>query len=551
MAAPPRSDPLGWRRDAGFVVLLLALTLAHWLPRLSGPIDLRYDGAVYYALGTSLARGDGYRLPNEPGAIEAIQYPPLLSLGIAAWQRLLGSEDALVVGRALRATNLALSLLYALLAYLLARRRFDPLPAAFAAALPCFTFHTLFLEDLCFSELPFTVVTLLAFLAAGARGRLGPWASAGLGVVAFFLRTAGVALLAAWTLEALIARRWRAGGLRAAVLLACVLAWQGHVARVRASPAYRAPAYEYQRAPYQFYNVSYGENVALLDPFAPERGRLTPAHLVGRAFGNAGRIVLGMGETVSVPRGFWVLPLERTAPERLAGVPRALAWLAPLLLGFAVLAGGVRLFRGGERFACLYVLGAAGLVALLPWPEQVPRYLAPVAPFLALALTESLVALARARRALALGLGGLVLATQAFAALRTFGAYHRTVRLPGESGLETRLFLFDDAREWRALYAGIEWLRTNTPAGACIASTSPHLVWLHASRASVMPPYVDDPAEAQRLLDTVPIDFILLDPLRFIDVHARYVEPVVRGRPTDWELAHTTADGLVTIWRRR
>jgi len=64
--------------------LLVALVLALWIPRLGGPIDLRYDAGVYYVLGTSLAEGRGYRLTNEPGDIQAVQYPPLLPAFVAA-----------------------------------------------------------------------------------------------------------------------------------------------------------------------------------------------------------------------------------------------------------------------------------------------------------------------------------------------------------------------------------------------------------------------------------------------------------------------------------
>ena len=46
-------------------VLVLAILL--WLPRLTGPIDLRWDAGVYYLLGTSLAKGHGYRILSEPG----------------------------------------------------------------------------------------------------------------------------------------------------------------------------------------------------------------------------------------------------------------------------------------------------------------------------------------------------------------------------------------------------------------------------------------------------------------------------------------------------
>src|SRR2546428_13217844 len=77
-------------------LVLLAAVL--WLPRIRGRLGLRYDAGVYYALGASLAQGKGYRLLNEPGAIQAIQYPPLLPLFVAVHQRLAGRSDPLVGG---------------------------------------------------------------------------------------------------------------------------------------------------------------------------------------------------------------------------------------------------------------------------------------------------------------------------------------------------------------------------------------------------------------------------------------------------------------------
>lgn len=74
-------------------MVLGLLVLALWVPRIHGPIDLRWDGGVYYVLGTSLADGKGYRLLNEPGEIRANQYPPLIPLIIAAHQIVLGTSD--------------------------------------------------------------------------------------------------------------------------------------------------------------------------------------------------------------------------------------------------------------------------------------------------------------------------------------------------------------------------------------------------------------------------------------------------------------------------
>src|SRR2546423_12219401 len=86
------------RRNAAYLGVLIALSVGLWLPRLRGPLDLRYDAGVYYILGTSLAEGRGYRLLNEPGAIEAIQYPPLLPAVGAVAQRVLGTDDPAGVG---------------------------------------------------------------------------------------------------------------------------------------------------------------------------------------------------------------------------------------------------------------------------------------------------------------------------------------------------------------------------------------------------------------------------------------------------------------------
>ena len=84
--------------------------------------------------------------------------------------------------------------------------------------------------------------------------------------IAYSLRAAGIALMAAWVVESLCKRRWRQAGLRVFLCALPVLAWQAHVWRVKASPAYDQPAYAHQRADYQFNNVGYLENM-LRDDF--------------------------------------------------------------------------------------------------------------------------------------------------------------------------------------------------------------------------------------------------------------------------------------------
>jgi len=72
-------------RRRGLMCLLIgAAALASWWPRWGGPIDLRWDGGAYYILGTSLARGEGYRILSEPGGVSSSLHPPLVPALVAA-----------------------------------------------------------------------------------------------------------------------------------------------------------------------------------------------------------------------------------------------------------------------------------------------------------------------------------------------------------------------------------------------------------------------------------------------------------------------------------
>src|SRR5256885_6438439 len=108
--------------DIGCISLLVVCQILLSVPRLRGPIDLRWDAAVYYVLGTSLAEGKGYRLLNEPGDARAVQYPPLLPCVVAVVQRACGSSDPAVAGWWLRWFNLCAYTGYLLALYALSRR---------------------------------------------------------------------------------------------------------------------------------------------------------------------------------------------------------------------------------------------------------------------------------------------------------------------------------------------------------------------------------------------------------------------------------------------
>src|SRR5262249_11051465 len=132
---------------------------------------------------------------------------------------------------------------------------------------------TLFLSDVCFPEV-FFGLACVGFLAVNRAGHRWPHeaATAALGAVCYFLRTLGLAVLVAWVLEAGLRKRFALAAFRATAAAAPVLAWQGYVSYVQRMPEYARPAYAYQRAPYLMYNVSYRENLSLIDPYGPEKG---------------------------------------------------------------------------------------------------------------------------------------------------------------------------------------------------------------------------------------------------------------------------------------
>src|SRR6478672_12710196 len=184
-------------------IAMIALALLLWAPRFSGPIDLRWDAGVYYLLGTSLAKGEGYRIASEPGSPEALQYPPLLPALIALHQWALATTDPSIVAPWLRSSYVALFVVYSLVVLALAKRHLSPGFALAATALCMLHIMTIFLSDLLFAELPFAVVSVVFVLVAGSSPPTSrPWvsemASFVLAAAGLFLRTIGVALLAAW-----------------------------------------------------------------------------------------------------------------------------------------------------------------------------------------------------------------------------------------------------------------------------------------------------------------------------------------------------------------
>jgi hypothetical protein len=552
------------QRNSLFLLILVMVAVFLWLPRLKGPLDLRYDGGVYYILGKSLEEGKGYRLLNEPGEIRAIQYPPLLPLIAAGHIYFTGNSHPSVAGHSLRLFFSAIFIGYIIAVHVLCRSYLSAGFAFLATLIVLLHIHTTWLSDLFFAELPFAFISILFIIISKRKdGQPKELVMAVLGSIAYLLRSVGIALLAAWVGESLLKRDFKRAAIR--VVFACipVLAWQSYISLVKSSDDYKHPVYEYQRADYQFYNVGYLENIQFIDPFVPENGKLSPNLLLNRILENLGNMPVHLGESISSK--------ARWARDRLVKINKALpgykipiwvvdVWLA--FLGFCALYGMVLLGFKAEWMIPLYVVSTIALISITPWPGQFERYLAPLAPLLALGffitlsdIWQRLSKINRWRMHVASAAGITVIlicifVLQAFPLYKIYHKYHPTVVYQNDYGREHKYRLFFYPNTWKLHDSALEWLKSNAKPQDVIVTSTPHWAYLKTGLRAIMPPFEPDVRKAQRLIDSVPAIYLVLDSLDFIDITKRYAEPLVSAYPNRWELVYSSVNKHSRIFRR-
>ena len=340
-------DCRGWRWGLGVGIALALLGFLYFWAR--PPVLPLADAPLYVSSAQALAAGQGYRLPGYPTAPPNTYFPPVYPVLLAAIFALQPDFPA----------NLPLlqlaSLLtfYALLAVsAVALRRFyqaSPRDVALALLLASTTPVALKLSTAVMSDSLYGVLALGALLLVeasrdrpGARGLGLLLGGATLAVLAYYTRTAGIALLAALAIEGL-RRASRLAPARLALLLCPLLAatpWFV-VTSLHGGSAYLR----------QLLRGTPGYHVGLD----------SPAHLAHVVLGH-----LALGLDI-----LWVV-----AP--------LLVDLSPLgtaLLLYVAYRSARAWWRGGP-VVHLYVL--LYLVLLLLWPWRVPgRFLWPMAPLLA------------------------------------------------------------------------------------------------------------------------------------------------------------------------
>lgn len=498
-------EPRPWAA-AGTVVALVAALAVFDLRLFTGG-----DNVHYIALAKALAEGRGYVDLIAPEHPPHTQYPPGFPLVLApAWW--LGGGRLFV----LKLVSWVAAAFALAGAYGLARHD-RAAPAWTAAAVVWLVgLYSVFLAyaHWILSEMTYLAVSLWA-LAAFVRGEdddrpTGWWlAGCALALAGFGVRTAGITLLAAAVLWALLGGWWRRAATAAATAILGGAAWLLWSSR-------NPPP-----------TGGYLDQLLASNPYDPTSASLGLAELLGRAFGR-----LVTYATVEFPRLFWPGAGEAPLGVRSFG----------LLLGGALLVLGLwRALRvRGVEVWDLYL--GMSLVMLVLWPWTGDRFFLTIAPlvwlYVLFGLDHASGVLAR-RSIVAPAMAGVLALLLLVGALRRAPAAWEINRRHLDGDL-----LAGYEPYWQDTFDAARWLGVHAPH-AVIVARKPTFAWYWSGgRPAFVYPFRYDPEATWREIRSRGATHILLDSG---GVTATYLVPALQAHLDAIEAVYAARSRLVYV----
>ena len=464
-----------WRLGHGLLIgaILLVSGAAGWWTR-APEVGLGGDEATYILLSHSLEQGryhDEFRVGAPPHA----KYPPGTPLWIALVRRVTGPDlDHL------RAANLCLLLLTALLIGDAVRRLSGPWPGIAGVALTAWSPWLLNSAGTGLSEAPFAFLAgaaLWVTLLPGSEQRSGKIGAAfGAAAASFLTRSVGLTVIAGVIAWLVSRRRWRAAGVVLVGSGLLVGGWFLYTARVDAGTDGR---------------FGYGADLSRIA--SADTGGL--AGLLQQFITNAKAYLLALPVALGVPS------LPGSSFDNVVTM---------VVLGIAGAVGLVFMLR---RWPAAGVHLLAGSALLLVWPWADERLLIPLLPFFGAAILTGTAGLGgkvggRIGVIAPVVVGG-VLATWGLTGYLRRDPFHRCDR--DDPYADARCFPPETLNAMRA----IRLIRDSAPAGAVVATGKPATVYYFSGRQTLSLPYAFRSGGASEVLDPGPDRgvWILLTPL--------------------------------------
>lgn len=475
----------------GSVVVVATLLVGIWT--FDAKLSLSGDNAEFIALAHSLAQGQGLSYINSPDPQPATKYPfgfPLL-LAPLAWAF---PGDWVPM----KAWVLVLFALGMGVLYQLAKERVGVLPGLAVVVLSLVTGKSylthsadgaaygpllLHYAHQVMSEGPYLTFSLLALWlverGVGREGIKGNWWLVGgfaCTLWAYYIRTAGIALVAAVVLYLLLRRDFRRGLFFGGAAFVCWLPWVWRNQALGGGGVYI-------------------KQLVMVNPYHPERGLLDVGGFVERFIVHTQHYLTWELPNTLVP---FFLDVE------------AMFYLAPaLLIALAVAATVLCIKRGEHLLLLLYAALFMGMAVLWPWPGD--RFLVPIVPVLVLLGVWTV-----------LQTGGIV------GRFVVWGCFIACVI--GHAGGVKRLADYAAASyppHWLRYYQAAQWLKSNAPTDAIVLCRKGYWMYIASGRRCVGFPF-DEPAQVLAHIEREKVEYVVLDNLGFPQT-GQYLYPAIKA----------------------
>ncbi len=503
-----------------FVIFMLFVIVYFYIR--DTKIHLGGDNAEYYILAKSLAEGKGYSYIANIKEEAHNHFPPGYPFIMSILMRIFGDEQT-----TLTAFNGVFLLGSLLLMFNLFRRFTDNVHLAFAVCAAClFNYHIMEFSTIMMSEIPFlffSCLTLWVFLQADleeGRKKIAYFVVfLFLLAASFYIRTAGLSLVAGICLFLLLQKNWKYLGATVFGFLALVLPWQLRSRSLGGN--------------------SYIKQLLMINPYKPEDGMAGVGDMFARFGANVIRYI-----SREIPSGIFPW-LEHDPKEPTTGSE----WLiGVLVLGLIVY--GVWKMRNHRLLLAGYTLGSFGI--LLLWPDVWfgVRFVLPLLPFLLFFFTNGLVE--------AIKLGFEKMGRTDFTILNMVLPFILVLFiakwLPEQNGIATddkgnqyETYLPSLARlhnsssedyepKYKNYFACAEWIKQNTPEKSVVCCRKQGLLYVNAGNRYVTG--FKQTTNTDSLiadLKSRKVNYLVLDQLGFSDV-GRYILPAVMANPNKFPI---------------
>ena len=469
-------------------VALLTLLLGVWT--FDAKLSLSGDNTEFITLARSMAAGEGLVHINSPDPQPATKYPFAFPLLLAPFEWLFPGDWVPMKVWVLVLFAAGMAVLYQLV-----KEKAGALPALATVVLSLaagksYLTHgpdgivygplLLHYSHQVMSEAPYLTFSLLAlWLVERGIAREGikgnGWLIGGFfcALWAYYIRTAGITLVAAIIVYLLLRRDFRRGLVLAAAAFICWLPW---TLRNRAAGG----------------GGVYIKQLFMVNPYHPERGLLDLGGFVERFFGQ-----LGLYLTRELPN---------TLVPYFTGAETLFHPASLLLIGLAVAATVLCIKRGDHQLWLIYAAFFVGVVLLWPWPGD--RFLVPIVPVLVFLQVWVVLQL---RDALVARGGG---AGDAGKYLVWVLLLIYALPLPGGAKRLADYSQADYPPQWSRYYQAGQWLKANAPEDAVVLCRKGYWMYIISGRRCVGFPFAA-PDEVLAHMERENVDYVVLESLGF------------------------------------